>query len=84
MSAGAALTFAILIALERKRILPENGLFYVQIAMFCALRFAVEFVRAGDVTAAGLTLAQLGCIAGITYALWKLRPLLGRPIAVPA
>src|ERR1700693_5511408 len=44
MSAGAALTFAVLIALERRRILPENGLFYVQIALFCALRFSVEFV----------------------------------------
>jgi phosphatidylglycerol:prolipoprotein diacylglycerol transferase len=83
-SAGAALTFAVLIALERKRVLPENGLFYVQIALFCAMRFAVEFVRAGDVLAAGLTLAQLACIAGIAFALWKLWPLFGRPLAVAA
>jgi phosphatidylglycerol:prolipoprotein diacylglycerol transferase len=83
-SAGAALTFALLIALERKRVLPENGLFYVQIALFCMLRFAIEFVRAGDVAAAGLTLAQLGCIGGFAYALWKLRALSARPITAAA
>ena len=59
-SGAAALTFALLVFLERKRVLPENGLLYVQIALFCAFRFGIEFAREGDVAAAGLTLAQIG------------------------
>jgi phosphatidylglycerol:prolipoprotein diacylglycerol transferase len=76
LSVGALMTFGILVFLERKRILPENGLLYVQIALFCLTRFAVEFVRAGNVTQIGLTLAQLGCCAGFAFAVYKLRPML--------
>jgi phosphatidylglycerol:prolipoprotein diacylglycerol transferase len=82
-SLAAALSFAFLVWLDRKRVLPENGLLYVQIALFCITRFAIEFVRAGGTTEVGLTLAQIGCAGGLAFALYKLRPLLGsrRPAA---
>jgi phosphatidylglycerol:prolipoprotein diacylglycerol transferase len=76
LSFSAALTFAILVYLERKRILPENGLLWVQLALFCIARFAIEFVRDGNVTPVGLTLAQIACLAGFGFALYKLRPVL--------
>lgn len=83
-SLAAASSFAVLVWLERKRILPENGLLYVQIALFCMTRFAIEFVREGNTAEFGLTLAQLGCIAGFAFAAYKLRQLLGqrRPAAI--
>lgn len=82
-SAAAALSFAFLVWLERRRVLPENGLLYVQISLFCVTRFAIEFARAGSTTELGLTLAQLGCAGGLAFALYKLRPLVGsrRPVA---
>ncbi len=82
-SLAAALSFAFLVWLDRKRVLPENGLLYVQIALFCVTRFAIEFARAGGTTQLGLTLAQLGCAGGLAFALSKLRPLLvsRRPVA---
>ncbi len=46
-SAAAAASFAILVALERKGILPENGLLYVQIALFALTRFGIEFLIRG-------------------------------------
>jgi len=76
-SLAAALSFAFLFWLDRKHVLPENGLLYVQIGLFCITRFAIEFVRAGGATQLGLTLAQLGCAGGLAFALYKLRPLLG-------
>ena len=68
------LTFAILVLLERKHVLPENGLLWVQIALFCIARFTIEFVREGGVTQIGLTLAQLACLAGFAFAVYKLPP----------
>lgn len=76
LSFAAALTFAILVLLERKHVLPENGLLWVQIALFCIARFTIEFVREGGVTQIGLTLAQLACLAGFAFAVYKLRPVL--------
>ena len=71
LAAGAALAFALLAAVERKRLLPENGLFYLGGLLFCIDRFAVEFFR--DVPAlAHLTLAQAACIAGAGLFAWKL------------
>jgi phosphatidylglycerol:prolipoprotein diacylglycerol transferase len=73
---AAFATLAIIAVLERRRALPENGIFYVQGALFCALRFLVEFYR--DVPAyAGFSLAQYACIAGFAFFAWKLRALLG-------
>lgn len=64
LALAAAATFAILAWVDRKRVLPENGLFYLQGMLFCTGRFAIEFFRAGPVTATGMTEAQLLCIAG--------------------
>jgi phosphatidylglycerol:prolipoprotein diacylglycerol transferase len=78
-SFAAALTLVLLVYLERKRILPENGLLWVQISIFCLARFAIEFVREGAVLPIGLTVAQIGCAAGLAIALYKLRPLVAWP-----
>ncbi len=67
LSLAAAATFGALLWLERKRFLPENGLFYVQGALFCLSRFAIEFFRDGHSVAVGLTVAQLGCIVGFVF-----------------
>jgi phosphatidylglycerol:prolipoprotein diacylglycerol transferase len=70
-SLAAAATFAALLWLERKRALPENGLFYVAGMLFCVSRFGIEFFREGQSFAGPLTLAQLGCVAGFSYFAWK-------------
>jgi phosphatidylglycerol:prolipoprotein diacylglycerol transferase len=66
-SAGAIFTLAILIALERRRTLPENGIFYVQGMMMCGFRFALDFVRDVPTLAFGLTTAQLAAAAGLAF-----------------
>lgn len=73
LSFTAASTLALLLWLERRRILPENGLFYVQGMCFCAARFAVEFFREVPSTPyAGMTLVQLACLAGFAFFAYKL------------
>lgn len=65
MSLGAAFCFAILLGLERRHVLPANGLFYLGGMLFCIDRFAIEFFRDGaTMTPFGLTLAQTGCLIG--------------------
>jgi phosphatidylglycerol:prolipoprotein diacylglycerol transferase len=76
---AAAVTFALLVYLERKRVLPENGLLYVQIAVLCALRFPIEFVREVPATVLGLTTVQIACIGGFGFFAWRLRRLLAKP-----
>ena len=46
---------------------PENGLFFLQGALYCAARFFIEFWREGKSVAAGLTTAQLACIGGMLF-----------------
>jgi phosphatidylglycerol:prolipoprotein diacylglycerol transferase len=75
---AAALTFALLVYLERKRVLPENGLLYLQIAVLCALRFPIEFVREVPSTVLGLTTVQVACIGGFGFFAWRLRRLLAK------
>jgi phosphatidylglycerol:prolipoprotein diacylglycerol transferase len=70
-AAGALATLAVLIALERRRVLPENGIFYVQGALMCAFRFAVDFVRDVPTIAFGLTTAQLAALAGFAFFAWR-------------
>ncbi|HTV73199.1 MAG TPA: prolipoprotein diacylglyceryl transferase family protein [Candidatus Acidoferrales bacterium] len=60
----AAALFSVLLWVERRKLLPENGLFYLGGMAFCADRFLVEFFRDGATMVGPLTLAQLGCIAG--------------------
>lgn len=57
----------ILLWREYRRPLPENGLFFLQGMLCCLARFAIEFVREGAIFAAGLTLAQWGCVAGFAF-----------------
>ncbi len=64
LSLGAAVTLAILLAVDRRRVLPENGLFYLQGLLFCSIRFGIEFTRDVAPAALGLTFAQLLCVAG--------------------
>jgi len=83
MAATAALTFFALLWLERRRVLPENGLFYTQGMLFCISRFAIEFYREGTTTTLGLTAAQLGCLAGFAFFAWKFTSF-GRPSVRPS
>jgi phosphatidylglycerol:prolipoprotein diacylglycerol transferase len=71
-SLAAALTFAVLVYAEKHRLFPENGLFYLQGAMFCSFRFVIEFYRVGDIMFAGLTVAQIGCAIGLLFFGYKL------------
>lgn len=65
LALAAAMCFAVLLYVERRRFLPENGLFYVGGMLFCMDRFVIEFFRDGaPALIGGFTLAQLGCIAG--------------------
>jgi phosphatidylglycerol:prolipoprotein diacylglycerol transferase len=66
-SAGAIVTLAILVALERRRALPENGIFYVQGMLMCGFRFALDFAREVPTVAFGLTTAQLAAAAGLVF-----------------
>jgi phosphatidylglycerol:prolipoprotein diacylglycerol transferase len=78
LAAAAALTLALLAAVERRAVLPENGLFYLGGLLFCIDRFAVEFFR--DVPApAHVTLAQAACLGGAVFFSWKLRRLFEMP-----
>jgi phosphatidylglycerol:prolipoprotein diacylglycerol transferase len=78
-SLAAALTLALLVYLERKRVLPENGLFYVQIAFLCALRFPIEYARDVPAFAFGLTTVQIACVFGFAIFTWRLARLLAKP-----
>ncbi|MBV9439809.1 MAG: prolipoprotein diacylglyceryl transferase [Candidatus Eremiobacteraeota bacterium] len=81
-SAAAFATFATIVALDRRARLPDNAIFYLQGAMFCALRFVVELFR--DVPSyGGFTLAQYACVVGFAFFAIRLRGLLGpRPAAI--
>jgi phosphatidylglycerol---prolipoprotein diacylglyceryl transferase len=79
---GAALCFALLLTIERRFKLPENGLFYAGGMLFCIDRFAVEFFREGTTTQLGLTLAQAGCTLGFAFFAWKLARSIGSRVEV--
>ncbi|MBC8140410.1 MAG: prolipoprotein diacylglyceryl transferase [Armatimonadetes bacterium] len=88
MSVASALTFALLIVLERRRVLPENGLFFVQGLLACAARFGIEFYRTASPVAVGLTAAQWACLAGMVFFGAMLARMIGKTrkvgTAVPA
>ncbi len=67
LSLTSLATLCLLVALERKRPLQENGLFYIQGSLFCISRFLIEFLRADDPVHFGLTLAQWACLAGLAF-----------------
>jgi phosphatidylglycerol:prolipoprotein diacylglycerol transferase len=76
LSAGAAVSFAVLLYVERRLKLPPNALFYAGGLLFCIDRFTVEFFRDVAAVTAGMTIAQLGCCAGAVVFGWKLFTLL--------
>jgi phosphatidylglycerol---prolipoprotein diacylglyceryl transferase len=80
-AAAAAICFILLVAVERRRTLPENGLFYLGGILFCIDRFVVEFFREVPATPVGLSAAQVLCIAGMLFFVFKLSTLLHAPIA---
>jgi phosphatidylglycerol:prolipoprotein diacylglycerol transferase len=80
---AAAICFAVLLTVEQRLRLPDNGLFYLGGMLFCVDRFAVEFFRDVSATPAGLTLAQIGCWAGFAIFAWRFAAL-GRREAPPA
>ncbi len=61
----AGLTFGALAYLDRRRILPENGIFIVQGLLFCLGRFVIENFRDVPAFAFGLTSAQYGAMLGL-------------------
>ena len=61
------MTFAVLVAVERRRALPENGLFWLQGTLLCATRFAIEPLRDVAPLALGLTAAQIATLVGLAY-----------------
>ena len=68
---GAAATLAILVALERRHALPENGIFYVQGVLMCSFRFAIDFVRDVAVLPIGMTATQLAALIGLSFFAWR-------------
>lgn len=84
LSLAAAIAFVALLVVERRRILPENGLFFLGGMLFCADRFVVEFFREGAVTPLHVTIAQVACAAGFAFFAVKLSALLRDPQAVAA
>jgi phosphatidylglycerol---prolipoprotein diacylglyceryl transferase len=74
-SLAALATLAVIAWVDRRRTLPDNAIFYLQGALFCALRFVVEFYR--DVPAyGGFSLAQYACMAGFALFAWRLQVVL--------
>ncbi|MBC7807481.1 MAG: prolipoprotein diacylglyceryl transferase [Akkermansiaceae bacterium] len=67
MSVVSAAIFATLVVLEKRRSLPENGLFYVQGLLACTARFAIEYYRTAAPVSLGLTAAQWACLAGVAF-----------------
>ncbi len=71
LSLVAASAFLVLLAIERRRIVPENGLFFLGGMLFCAGRLGVEFFRANATIAGSLSLAQVGCCIGFGFFAWR-------------
>jgi phosphatidylglycerol---prolipoprotein diacylglyceryl transferase len=65
LSLAALGTLAVLLALERTRALPENGLFYVQGLLLCATRLALTPLR--DASAGDALAVTLACALGIAF-----------------
>ena len=75
-SFAAVCTLLVLVALERRKTLPEGALIYVQLMLLSSTRFVIEFWREGTVAALGLTTVQAVCIAGFAFCAWRLATML--------
>ena len=67
LSLASAAIFVLLVLLERRKTLPENGLFVVQGFLACAARFVIEGYRTAPAVWGGLTAAQWACLAGLVF-----------------
>jgi phosphatidylglycerol---prolipoprotein diacylglyceryl transferase len=83
LALASSSVLALLLYREFRRPLPENGLFYLQGALYCAARFAVEFWRDGAHVHAGLTTAQWACLVGVAFFAARYRRLT-RPASTPS
>jgi phosphatidylglycerol:prolipoprotein diacylglycerol transferase len=77
LSLAAFATLAVLLLLERRRTLPENGLFYVQGLLLCATRLAIEPFR--EASAFDAWAVNVACMAGLAFFAFRLNALLTRP-----
>ena len=75
LSVACAAILAVLLYVEFRRPLPENGLFYLQGVLYSAARFVVEFYREGHAAFLGLTLAQLLCLIAFAFFGYRLMTL---------
>jgi phosphatidylglycerol:prolipoprotein diacylglycerol transferase len=75
LSLAAAAILLALLRFERASP-PENGLFYLQGVLYCAVRFVIEFWREAPPGAAGLTAAQWACLGGFIFFTVRFRLLL--------
>lgn len=67
LALGNLFILLVLLLLERRRLLPNSGLFCVQGILYCVLRWGVEFYRASPGWCLGWTVAQWACMAGILF-----------------
>lgn len=67
MSLASLAIFMALVVLEKRRTLPENGLFFVQGLLACAARFGIEYYRTAPPVFLGLTVAQAACLVGVAF-----------------
>jgi phosphatidylglycerol:prolipoprotein diacylglycerol transferase len=72
----ALLILTVLLWIDRRAPLPENGLLFVQGTLYTFGRFLVEFFRDGISLALGLTTAQWACLAGFVFFVSRLALLL--------
>jgi phosphatidylglycerol---prolipoprotein diacylglyceryl transferase len=75
LSLATALILIVLLRYERTSP-PENGLFYLQGALYCAARFGIEFWREAPPSLLALTAAQWACLGGFTFFIVRLHLLL--------
>ena len=77
LSLACAAILLLLLALDRYRPLPENGLWYLQGLLYSVARFTIEFYRDGPPPLAlGLNTAQWFCLVGVAFfsvRLWLMR-----------
>ena len=72
LSAACALIFVILLLTENYHKPTENGLWYLQGALYCPTRFLIEFFRDGAARHSGLSTAQWVCLVGFAFFAYKL------------
>lgn len=75
MSGAAAMILALLLWPDRFG-LPGNALFYIEGALYSAARFVIERCRVAPLAAAGLTIVQWACMAGMLFFLLRLAALM--------